>query len=197
MKTVMQTVSGRLVDLAAPVPEGITIRDIAHHLALINRFTGATALPYSVAQHSCVVAKIAEQADRHPLLALQALLHDAHEAYTGDISTPMKAALGETATVNEIQFALDTMIHAALGIPRPGFKASGTIHYADRAAFATEWRDMMPGQCPQDGSPQNFSIRPIPWHMAEEKFLKEFERLAMMAGIQPSNAFNPNVVFIA
>lgn len=196
MITNLQTVSGRLVDLAMPGPAAIAIRDIAHHLALINRFSGATALPYSVAQHSVVVAKIAEQVSDHPLLALQALLHDAHEAFTGDLTTPFKAALGEAAAgiLHKIQQGLDTIIHVALGIPLPGSKDSGLIKFFDRKAFATEWRDMLSGQCPMDSIPANFSVRPIPWHMAEEKFLKEFARLSMLAGINDPKAFTPTLL---
>jgi len=185
--TIMQTVSGRQINLVQPSPTVITIRDIAHHLALLNRFAGATALPYSVAQHSTVVAKIAEQVEDDPLVALQALLHDAPEYLTGDIITPMQEALSSgREQFKLVESAILTTIHEALGVPMPGFKVSGTIRFADRKAFATEWRDLMAGRCPVDhGSPANFPIKPIPWHAAEEKFLKEFDRLSMMAGIRP------------
>jgi len=198
MKTVLQTVSGRLVDLAAPAPALIRIRDIAHHLALINRFGGATPLPYSVAQHSVVVARIAEQVSDEPLLALQALLHDAPEYVTGDITTPMQMALGAgREDYKRVDSAVLAVIHVGLGVPLPDAQAAKTIRYADMKAFATEWRDMMTGQCPVDhGLPVTFGIKPIPWHMAEEKFLKEYDRLSMLAGIQPPKSFNPNLIHI-
>jgi len=76
-------------------PEDICIEDIAHHLALINRFNGATKRPISVAQHSVYVARLCW--DLSWETQLQALLHDATEAYLGDITkwlknTPMFAA---------------------------------------------------------------------------------------------------------
>ena len=60
-KTDLMMASGNVQNLVAPSAHSIRIRDIAHHLATINRFAGAPALPYSVAQHSVVVAKIIEQ----------------------------------------------------------------------------------------------------------------------------------------
>jgi uncharacterized protein len=66
-------------------PEDIDIRDIAHALALINRFVGHTPKPISVAQHSVYVSRLCEGPH-----ALQALLHDASEAYLGDVSKWVK-----------------------------------------------------------------------------------------------------------
>lgn len=197
--TTLITASGQPVNLAMPHTSSIRIRDIAHHLALINRFCGATPLPYSVAQHSTVVARIVKQVSElaaWPLLALQALLHDAPEYVTGDITTPMQQALGRgREDYSSVDRAVLVAVHHSLGVPLPNEEAAKTIRYADRKAFATEWRDMMTGQCPVDhGLPATFPIKPIPWHAAEEKFLKEFDRLSMLAGIRapkipPSPAF--------
>lgn len=69
-------------------------RDVPDALARLARFTGhINAGPYSVAQHSihCADAVLAETGD--PLAAAYALLHDAHEAYIGDWSTPLKQAI--------------------------------------------------------------------------------------------------------
>lgn len=185
--TVITTASGQRLNLALPAASSIRIRDIAHQLACINRFHGAPALPYSVAQHSTVVAKIAEQVSDDPLLALQALIHDAHEAFTGDIVTPLQETFADGGEqLRRVQRTLDLVIHDCLGVPLPAEEERKTIGFADRRAFATEWRDLMPGQCPVDhGSPANFAVKPIPWHKAEEKFLKEFERLSMLAGVHP------------
>lgn len=58
---------------------------IAHALSQLCRFTGNTLVPYSVAQHS-VLASYAVP----PEFAFQALMHDAHESVTGDMSGPLK-----------------------------------------------------------------------------------------------------------
>jgi 5'-deoxynucleotidase YfbR-like HD superfamily hydrolase len=66
-----------------PEPEEIYIEDIAHALSLNCRFNGHTERFYSVAQHSCMVAKHVMEYSQNPIWGLAALLHDAAEAYIG------------------------------------------------------------------------------------------------------------------
>jgi len=81
--------SGPLVDLEWPDPDLITIEDIATALSRICRFTGHGNVFYSVAEHSLRASYLVP-----PHLELAALLHDATEAYLGDVSSPLKARLG-------------------------------------------------------------------------------------------------------
>lgn len=81
----INTFSGRKVNPLNLQPEDIDIFDIAHSLACTNRFAGHTMRPISVAQHSVYVSYLC------PGQALQALLHDASEAYLGDITKWLKA----------------------------------------------------------------------------------------------------------
>jgi hypothetical protein len=67
------------------------IGEVAHSLSRICRFNGHTEATYSVAQHSLLVAQVV--AETHPDLAVVALLHDAHEAFLGDLSRPIKQLL--------------------------------------------------------------------------------------------------------
>lgn len=83
--TSIMTRSGRRVDLFNPHPDTIVIEDIAHGLALTNRYGGQTELPYSVAQHSVLVSRMMPEGFR-----MDALLHDASEAYLGDVQSPLK-----------------------------------------------------------------------------------------------------------
>jgi hypothetical protein len=78
------TYSGKLVDAFDLKPEDICLEDIAHHLALRNRFSGATREPYSVGQHCCLAAMLAKS----PLRKDVALLHDSEEAYFPDFPGP-------------------------------------------------------------------------------------------------------------
>lgn len=91
--TSIQTYSGILIDLENPAVEDILVTDIAHHLANICRFTGAVRQSYSVAQHCSLVNKLIDEKDTS--LRLIGLLHDASEAYLGDVSSPLKALLPE------------------------------------------------------------------------------------------------------
>ena len=169
--------SGTRVDLLDPRPEQISIRDIAHHLALINRFNGATvAGPYSVAQHSCVVAGYL--ADYGPVAMLLGLLHDAHEAYLCDLITPVRRAI-----VPQLYHVLcsrfDGVIRQSLRLTGPSPGIAMAVDHADRIALATEWRDLMPGDPPSGyPSPHGKAIKPLPWHRAEEAFLKMYEQLS-------------------
>ncbi len=85
----MLTASGKKINLFDPDPEQISIYDIAASLSKICRFGGNINYFYTVAQHSCLVAWLAE-----PHLVLPAFLHDAAEAYCGDVIRPLKKMLG-------------------------------------------------------------------------------------------------------
>lgn len=85
------TASGKRVDPLNVRPADIEMGDVCHALGNLCRFTGHSSRFYSVAEH-CVrmVDWFFERASTTPRLRLGALLHDAAEAYIGDISAPMK-----------------------------------------------------------------------------------------------------------
>lgn len=131
---------GVAVDLVNPTADSISFRTIATVLARIPRFGGHTRNgPYSVAQH-CIEGAHAIIRDGHPLLAAAAfLIHDAHEAYIGDVTTPVQKALAKLATdgdsdlmlpgrdagyvvkraIAELKRRLDAAIYPAAGLPWP------------------------------------------------------------------------------
>lgn len=69
----------------APDPECILIEDIARSLSNLCRYNGHVREFYSVAEHSYWVSLDVPPAD-----ALWGLLHDASEAYLGDLMSPLK-----------------------------------------------------------------------------------------------------------
>lgn len=96
----IQMYSGVLVNLANPDPNTLLLPDIAHHLSCINRFTGASRKPYSVAQHSCLVSKLIPD-NIGKLNKLRGLFHDSSEAFLGDVSSPLKKLLPEYRVIED------------------------------------------------------------------------------------------------
>jgi len=141
-----QTVSGRAVELIDPVAEMIDFDDIAHGLAHINRYSGQTLRPVSVAFHTLLGLTMADEA-----LAPYWRLHDAREAYPADITTPMKQALADLSFTSEdslrfIQSKLDIAIREASGLRPRNFitlKALAAIKALDLRCLATERRDFL------------------------------------------------------
>jgi hypothetical protein len=111
--TWVQTKGGRAVDLLAPTPESIDLEDIAFALSHQNRFNGHVGR-YSVAMHSVIVEAFMPPGT--PVeLRQQALLHDAAEAYIGDVVSPLKALLGNTWKT--IEQRIEGAIALRFGIP--------------------------------------------------------------------------------
>ena len=107
--TWIQTYSGKRFVLYDPKPDMVDVIDIAHSLAHIARFNGHTDRFYSVAEH-CVV--MAQQLDQEYQLA--ALLHDAGEAYVGDMARPLKQLIG--AEFKRYEDRILVCIFDALGV---------------------------------------------------------------------------------
>lgn len=88
MEPFITTFTGRKINPLNLQPEDVDIYDIAHHLALLNRFVGATKRPVSIAQHSIYVSRLLY----HTPWEREGLFHDAPEAYLGDVSKWVKQA---------------------------------------------------------------------------------------------------------
>ncbi|MCK5600710.1 hypothetical protein KAR91_02505, partial [Candidatus Pacearchaeota archaeon] len=123
---VLITHKGYRVDLANPDPETICLADIAHSLAALVRFNGHlrnnSIEMYSVAEHCIKVSeKVAELAlaggadvKTQNKLILNAILHDAHEAYVGEITRPVANLLDFKAPVQRLKARVQNAIHKHL-----------------------------------------------------------------------------------
>ena len=129
----VSTFSGNRFYPLEPRIDHVAIEDIAHGLAYQCRFNGQTREFYSVAQHSLIVAALVP-----PKLRLAALLHDAAEAYLGDMVKPLKVLLPEFAAIED---KVSALIAQAFDID---FSDYAPIKRADLIALATEKRDLMP-----------------------------------------------------
>lgn len=136
----MQTHTGRVIDLTRFDEPDVSIADICHSLSQIIRFTGHADLPYTVAQHSLLVASLAPREVR-----LWALLHDASEAYLGDVASPLKTLLPE---YRELEERFQKVIAGRFGLPWP---IPQEVKDADRAALMIEKRDLLSMQYPWPG----------------------------------------------
>lgn len=90
----LQTRSGVLFEVGNLRPEQVRISDIVYRLSRIVRF-GGDAGSYTVAHHSLAAMRLAQHLGYHDRAAAACLIHDLHEAYTGDVPSPIKPMLGE------------------------------------------------------------------------------------------------------
>lgn len=86
------TRSGKLIDPFNLALGDVTIEDLAHALAHECRWRGVLGFR-SVAWHSVAVSLLVEERNATPLVCMNGLLHDAPEAFIGDIASPIKHAL--------------------------------------------------------------------------------------------------------
>ena len=175
----IQTYSGRQFYPLAPRATDVKLRDIAHSLSLICRFSGHCREFYSVAQHSVLVAHavarcgICYGASRGYVADVMAagLLHDAHEAYIADITSPVKK---ELAGIDAIEQRIQQAIHEHFGLT-PGADVLATVKHADRTACVTEARDLLGptihGWTIDYPAPWEDKIEPLAPVVAEREFL--------------------------
>lgn len=175
--TSLATASGKLVHLGALTKDDIDIRDIAAALAKMCRFNGATRTFYSVAQHSVLVADMLYD---DPVAACYGLLHDAHEAYVGDITRPCRVLIELMASEDLVEHICNNAqqaIHRALGLAWPvPISIRAKVKHADDTALATEFRDLIEGD-PPVGLPTAWPrpiTRTLPWDKAEDLFMERF-----------------------
>lgn len=129
----IQTHSGIRFDILDPKPEMVAIDDIAHALSKLCRFQCQCRWTYTVAQHS-IHASYQLGGWREAQLWL--LLHDAAEAYVGDLARPTKSLLPEYKTIEKR--ILSVIAKKFIGCDMPPVVAK-----IDMQMLATERRDLM------------------------------------------------------
>lgn len=200
----VQTASGRALTLGAPVPPGLLDirRDIAIPLANTGRF--ANQLPdgalYSVAQHCSIGADCLYAQTFDPAAALAFLLHDAHEAILGDITTPVMMALqgaaDEWATrilvphpdlggmKRRLTDPIDEALHAAAGLPWPlPPSLRDLVHLTDRRLLMAERNHLLAPPPRKWGALERLEplalkhrIKPMPPAKAAEQWLQRHDQ---------------------
>lgn len=174
------THSGLLVDLYNFKVDDVYPPDIAVALSRQPRFNGHTKEFYSVAEHCILVSSGLELMGCSLEIQLQGLLHDAAEAYTGDLVYGMdKERMGEFLNVER---GIESAIAEWFGVDYP---FDPVVKEADLRVLATERRDILPGYdhsvgvWSDGGASEPFFFKAMGLHSAaaEGRYLLELESL--------------------
>ena len=164
------TYTGRQFWPLSPRAEDVCIEDIAHALSNICRFNGHVRQFYSVAQH-CVSAS----QHVHERYALEALMHDASEAYLCDLPRPLKRATSMHGYGTAEKY-LEAVIALVFNLK---LEEMGCVRAVDEKLLLTERRDLMPTGHWITDETQCFEWHVDPWSPAssEKAFLQRFKEL--------------------
>ena len=171
MSPTILTAEGTYFDFTDPAGSAFGIESIAHALSNICRYTGHCRAHYSVAQHSVLVSY--QVPAEH---ALAGLLHDAAEAFVGDVAKPLKRLLPD---YQALEARVEAAVLARFGLP-PELPAC--VKHADLVLLVTEKRDLMPACRSSEWSvtgvqPMERRIRPWVPEQAKAAFLQRFQEL--------------------
>lgn len=157
--TAIRLHSGHMFDFMDIENAFILIGDIAHALSHTCRYGGHCPQFYSVAQHSVLVSHLVPR--EH---AVHALLHDAAEAYLGDVVKPLKNLLPDYLGIER---RLEREIFKRFYLPEviPECVKSADVHMLN-VELNWLWH-------PVDGS----YLEPQDPSKAKAEFLKRYEEL--------------------
>jgi hypothetical protein len=160
--------SGRQFHLADPREDEIEISDVVHALSRLPRYTGHTRRPYYVLQHVCYCHDIA-----NPEYRREALMHDAAEAMTNDISSPLKSLLPD---FKRIEQHIETVLAQKFNLRYPW---PDEVKRVDLVMLATELRDLMNGADWSDLPHPPMTEHITPWDSAKcrREFYRRYRRL--------------------
>lgn len=170
----ISTYTGKQFFLLHPTAKSIDIHDIAHSLAMQCRWTGHSVYHYSVAQHSYYCSFLVPRG-----YELEALLHDASEAYCGDLNRPLKhfTPAGKAYRAQEaiVMNAIRVKFHLPL-------LESPFVKDADDQMLYAEKRQIVKGKHKWGttrGSGQSARVKIVRWNpwKAERMFLRRFKEL--------------------
>jgi uncharacterized protein len=142
--TWQHTHTGRAFDLLVPSPADVSLIDISAALSRLCRYNGHSRTHASVAEHSCRVSDRL-RATHGDAIAWKGLCHDAHEAYIGDWTSPVKLALRSIGPCREL-VELEQRVWAAVAAALSVDEETGWD--AVKAADLDDLRREAPGQLP-------------------------------------------------
>lgn len=132
----LETFSGAFVDTEAPHHNDIHGVDIAHALGMLCRFGGHVQRFYSVAEHCVHMHDYCVRNRMSQLVAFEALVHDAAEAYVGDVVFPVKRMLPD---FKRVEAAFKRAIRVRYVLPEEMTPdVAAVVGRLDRAMLALE-----------------------------------------------------------
>jgi hypothetical protein len=150
-----------------PSPDDVRLEDVAAGLAHTCRFGGHCREFYSVAQHSLHVAS--ELADRGPRLQAYGLLHDAGEAYLGDLPRPVKAEFPAFEAAEE---RILSAVWTAVDLPPPTDDEWAAVMAADDRLLAYEAGELLAdGSWADDPSDLGYDLLAADVEAVRERYL--------------------------
>lgn len=157
----IRTFLGRRFDFDNHRHYNLNIEEIAHSLSQQCRWTGHTKKFYSVAQH-CVLC--AQNVSKE--FEFEALMHDASEAFIGDVSSPLKKKLPDYKKISE---PIERFICDYYLLP---FPHSPEIKVIDNILMETEGRQLINGwKADENIQPLDMTIKPWSSEWAKAEFL--------------------------
>jgi 5'-deoxynucleotidase YfbR-like HD superfamily hydrolase len=179
------TSSGNKFSFAEFSAKNITLRDIAHHLSKIQRCGGAIPLDkyYSVAEHSMIIAQKIFELTGSEKAAKAALLHDAAEAYLGDIVSPLKQFLPDYL---EMEYKLTRIIQEKFNVTSAFDKL---IKRIDKGILFQEMTQLeIPNVCDNiEAYKVDENIPVILENLNAEEAFEKFIKLSNLLGISDGN----------
>lgn len=176
------TYSGLLFDARAPFADDFRVVDVAHQLALQCRWGGACRVFYSVAEHSLAVMEVIRGAAGSDVEQLHGLLHDAGEAYLGDVPTPRK-----TVDQIETEQAVLRAFYLAIGFGLPNKGQRQFVADADLHVAAVEANGLLAAPPRGLAFPKHLKreaiTAPMSWSLARMEWLRAFVYLAGRCGV--------------
>lgn len=167
--------------------EEIEIADIARSLSMQCRYVGHVNRFYSVAEHCCHISDRAlAETFGDEKMALWGLLHDASEAYTGDMSRPLKYAAQMREVYKEIELRIMNQVCLRFGLPST---EPELITRLDNDILGPEVAQLKPNLYRNAWAVTTATGTLAPsfrytmenlgwsWHRAEAEFLMRFSRL--------------------
>lgn len=166
--------NGSYLDYNNPSATDFDIGLIAHALSNICRYGGHSRKFYSVAEHSVLVSRVVPDD-----LALVGLLHDASEAFVGDMPSPLKKMCQSYRTIeNRVQEAIANQFNLPYPFPHD-------VHVADKRVYLAERKQITDAEDKlwhTEYTPAEVTVTGMPPKDAKNFFLSRYEELTRGTG---------------